>query len=120
MNSSLPDIGRVSTSQIGGLEIRLARGGEDVLEYCSRKALGFIPWFPLAMGQLAASGGPIADAAKSHGATSGQIALAWLLRRSPVMLPIPGTSSVSHLEEDIAAAGLVLGEAEFATIGTEA
>jgi len=96
------------------------RKWEDVLEYCSREALGFIPWFPLAMGQLAASGGPIADAAKSHGATSGQIALAWLLRRSPVMLPIPGTSSVNHLEEDIAAAGLVLGDAEFATIGTVA
>lgn len=96
------------------------RGWEDVLEYCSREALGFIPWFPLAVGRLATSGGAIAEAAERHGATPGQIALAWLLRRSPVMLPIPGTSSVRHLEEDIAAAGLVLGDAEFAAIGRAA
>ena len=96
------------------------REWDDVLEYCSREALGFIPWFPLAMGRLAASDGPIAEAAKRRGATPGQIALAWLLQRSPVMLPIPGTSSVSHLEENISAAGLVLGDVEFAAIGKEA
>jgi pyridoxine 4-dehydrogenase len=96
------------------------RGWEDVLEYCSREALGFIPWFPLAVGRLAASRGPIGEAAKRHGATPGQIALGWLLRRSPVMLPIPGTSSVRHLEENIAAAGLILEDAEFAAIGRAA
>ena len=93
------------------------RGWEDVLEYCSRESLGFVPWFPLAVGQLAAAGAPIAEAAKRRGATPGQIALAWLLKRSPVMLPIPGTSSVSHLEEDMAAAGLILEDAEFEAIG---
>jgi pyridoxine 4-dehydrogenase len=93
------------------------RRWEDVLDYCSREALGFIPWFPLAMGGLSAAGGPIGQAAKRHDATPGQMALAWLLQRSPVMLPIPGTSSVRHLEEDIAAAGLLLGNEEFAAIG---
>jgi pyridoxine 4-dehydrogenase len=93
------------------------REWEDVLDYCSREALGFIPWFPLAVGRLSEAGGPIGQAAKRHGATPGQIALAWLLQRSPVMLPIPGTSSVKHLEEDIEAAGLLLGNEEFAAIG---
>jgi aryl-alcohol dehydrogenase-like predicted oxidoreductase len=93
------------------------REWEDVLDYCSREALGFIPWFPLAVGRLSEAGGPIGRAAKRHGATPGQIALAWLLQRSPVMLPIPGTSSVKHLEEDIEAAGLLLGDEEFAAIG---
>ncbi len=96
------------------------RGWEDVVGYCSREALGFIPWFPLAVGHLAAAGGPLAEVAKRHCATPGQIALAWLLHRSPVMLPIPGTSSVRHLEENVAAAGLILGKAELAAIGTAA
>ncbi len=93
------------------------RGWEDVLEYCAREGIGFIPWYPLAVGQLAEGGGPLGEAAKRHGAIPGQIALAWLLRRSSVMLPIPGTSSVSHLEENVAAAGLILGNGEFAAIG---
>jgi pyridoxine 4-dehydrogenase len=93
------------------------RAWEDVLEYCAHEGLGFIPWFPLAVGRLAAAAGPIAEAAKRHGATPGQIALAWLLQRSPVMLPIPGTSSARHLEENVAAAGLILDRDEFAAIG---
>jgi aryl-alcohol dehydrogenase-like predicted oxidoreductase len=96
------------------------RAWEDALEYCGREGLGFIPWFPLAVGELAAAGGPIGEAAKRHGATPGQIALAWLLQRSPVMLPIPGTSSARHVEENVAAAGLTLDRDEFASIGRAA
>src|SRR4051794_27271954 len=84
------------------------RQSEDVLEYCTEQNIGFIPWFPLAAGKLAEPGGPVAEAAERHGATPGQVALAWLLARSPVMLPIPGTSSVAHLEENVAAAALRL------------
>jgi pyridoxine 4-dehydrogenase len=80
------------------------RGSEDVLEYCTREDIGFLPWFPLATGSLARDGGPLARAAERMGALPSQIALAWLLHRSPVMLPIPGTSRVSHLEENAAAA----------------
>ncbi len=80
------------------------RGSEDVLEYCTREGLGFIPWFPLATGELAKHDGPLIRAAKRLNARSAQIALAWLLRKSPVMLPIPGTSKVKHLEENTAAA----------------
>lgn len=93
------------------------RGSEDVLDYCTREGLGFIPWFPLAVGRLSEAGGPVGQAAERHGATPGQIALAWLLQRSPVMLPIPGTSSARHLEEDLGAAGLTLSHDEFAAIG---
>lgn len=89
------------------------RGSEDVLEYCEQEGIGFIPWYPLAAGKLAEPGGPVADAAAAHDATPGQVALAWLLRRSPVILPIPGTSSVAHLEENVAAAGLTLSDEEF-------
>ena len=92
------------------------RKAEDVLEYCEEQGIGFIPWFPLAAGDLAKPGGPVAEAAERHGATAGQVALAWLLHRSPVMLPIPGTGSVEHLEENVAAAGLQLGEDELAAI----
>ena len=84
------------------------RRSEDVLRHCEAEGIGFIPWFPLAAGELAQPGGPVADAAAAHGATPGQVALAWLLQRSEVMLPIPGTSSVAHLEENVAAAGLTL------------
>ena len=84
------------------------RESEDVLDYCTRENLGFIPWFPLATGDLARSAGPIATLARRHGATRGQVALAWLLAKSPVMLPIPGTSSVDHLRENVAAAALKL------------
>src|SRR5215211_378228 len=88
------------------------RGSEDVLEACERGGLGFIPWFPLATGRLARPGGPLDEIARAHEATPGQVALAWLLRRSASMLPIPGTSSVEHLEENVAAAELRLSEEE--------
>lgn len=88
------------------------RQSEDVLEYCEEQGIGFIPWFPLAAGKLAEPGGPVADIAQAHGATTGQVALAWLLQRSPVMLPIPGTGSVEHLEENVAAANLTLSDEE--------
>jgi pyridoxine 4-dehydrogenase len=84
------------------------RSAEDVLDHCEDEGLGFLPWFPLAAGDLAESGGPLHRAARALDATSGQVALAWLLRRSPVMLPIPGTGSVAHLEENRAAAELEL------------
>ena len=87
------------------------RASEDVLNYCTGENLGFIPWFPLATGDLANSGGPLARVAGRLGATPAQVALAWLLKKSPVMLPIPGTSSVEHLEENTAAAALRLDEA---------
>ena len=88
------------------------RQSEDVLEYCEQEGIGFIPWFPLAAGKLAEPGGAVAEIAAAHDATPGQVALAWLLQRSPVMLPIPGTSSVAHLEENVAAAELQLGDDE--------
>jgi aryl-alcohol dehydrogenase-like predicted oxidoreductase len=84
------------------------RASQDVLEVCERDGLGFIPWFPLAAGNLADPGGVVARIAEAHDAAPGQIALAWLLQRSPVMLPIPGTGSKAHLEENVAAADIVL------------
>src|SRR3954466_16341821 len=92
------------------------RQSEDVLEYCEEQGIGFIPWFPLAAGKLAEPGGPVADIAEAHGATTGQVALAWLLARSEVMLPIPGTGSVDHLEENVAAAELQLTDEEIARL----
>jgi aryl-alcohol dehydrogenase-like predicted oxidoreductase len=92
------------------------RSSEDVLEYCEQHHIGFIPWFPLDAGKLADPGGAVAEVAKAHDATPAQIALAWLLRRSPVMLPIPGTGSVAHLEENCAAASIELTPDEFAAI----
>jgi|SRR5215211_2651374 len=92
------------------------RQSEDVLEHCEGHGIGFIPWFPLAAGQLAEPGGPVAEIAREHGATAGQVALAWLLARSPVMLPIPGTGSLAHLEENVAAAGLELTGDELALL----
>ena len=89
------------------------RHSEDVLEACESDGLGFLPWFPLATGQLTKGGGPLAKVAKAHKATPAQVALAWLLRRSPVMLPIPGTSKVKHLEENVAAAQIRLDDDEF-------
>ena len=82
------------------------RGSEDVLEYCEKRNMGFIPWFPLGAGKVSAVDSPLSRLAAQWKATPSQVALAWLLARSPVMLPIPGTSSVAHLEENIAAAGL--------------
>jgi aryl-alcohol dehydrogenase-like predicted oxidoreductase len=96
------------------------RAHEDVLDYCEREGIGFIPWFPLAAGKLAEPGGPVADAAEAHDATPGQVALAWLLQRSPVMLPIPGTGSVDHLEENAAAASVELTPEEIEKIGSAA
>jgi aryl-alcohol dehydrogenase-like predicted oxidoreductase len=96
------------------------RTAEPVLEHCAAHGIGFIPWYPLLTGRLAAPGGPLAAAATRHGATPAQVALAWLLARSPAMLPIPGTSQVAHLEENVAAAGLALGADELAALGAEA
>ena len=92
------------------------RGSEDVLDFCKRESIGFIPWFPLATGDLVRPGGPLDEIAARHDASPGQVALAWLLWRSPVMLPIPGTSSVKHLEENVAAASLDLDEEELAAL----
>jgi pyridoxine 4-dehydrogenase len=89
------------------------RAHEDTLKYCEQHNLGFIPWFPVAAGRLAASGGPLDDVAKRHGATVAQLSIAWLLHRSRVMLPIPGTSSVAHLEENVASARLKLSDDEW-------
>jgi pyridoxine 4-dehydrogenase len=87
------------------------RQAEAVLDYCTRAKIGFIPWFPLATGNLAKAGGPLARVAEQLGAQPAQVALAWLLRKAPVMLPIPGTAQVKHLEENTAAALLQLDEA---------
>ena len=89
------------------------RKSEAVLEYCEREGLAFIPWFPVAAGKLAQPGGKLDALAKKHGATVSQLSLAWLLHRSPVMLPIPGTSSVAHLEENVKAVELKLSAAEW-------
>ncbi|HEY4394700.1 MAG TPA: aldo/keto reductase, partial [Polyangia bacterium] len=95
------------------------RGSDDVLEYCTEHGIGFIPWFPLGAGTLARPGevhDGIDKIAKRHSATPTQIVLAWTLRKSPVMLPIPGTSRVRHLEENVAAARIVLSDAEMAAL----
>ena len=90
------------------------RSSEDVLRYCEENGIGFIPWAPISAGELAQPGGPLDAAAKRLGATASQVALAWLLRRSPVMMPIPGTGSVQHLEENMAAAGITLDDDTYA------
>ncbi|CAM4436237.1 Putative oxidoreductase YdbC [Mycobacterium basiliense] len=90
-----------------------ARGAEPLLDAAARQGIGFIPWFPLASGPLAALDGPLQQIAAAHHATPSQLALAWLLKRSPVMLPIPGTSRVAHLEENVAAAEITLTDQEF-------
>lgn len=92
-----------------------ARHSDPVLDYCEAQGIGFIPWAPLGSGALARSG--FDAVARKYGATSGQIALAWLLKRSPVMLPIPGTGKVKHLEENVAAAAIQLSDADFAALG---
>jgi aryl-alcohol dehydrogenase-like predicted oxidoreductase len=92
-----------------------SRDSEQVLEACADDGLGFIPWFPLDTGSLADADG-LEEIAKSHGATSGQVALAWLLQHSPVMVPIPGTSSIDHLEENVAAAQLQLSDDDLAQV----
>jgi aryl-alcohol dehydrogenase-like predicted oxidoreductase len=92
------------------------RSSEELLDYSAANAIGFIPWFPLATGELAKPGGPLASLADEHEASPSQLALAWLLHRSPVMLPIPGTSSVAHLEDNVAAARITLTQGEFAAL----
>jgi pyridoxine 4-dehydrogenase len=92
------------------------RGSEDVLDYCEQQGIGFIPWFPLGAGKLAESGSILDAMARKRSVTPGQLALAWTLRRSPVMLPIPGTSKVAHLEENVAAAAIHLSDEEFAAL----
>jgi pyridoxine 4-dehydrogenase len=96
------------------------RAHESVLDYCGANGIGFIPWYPLAAGDLAKPGSPLDAIAKTRGATPSQIALAWILKRSPVMLPIPGTSKVAHLEENVAAAAIKLTDEEFATLDNAA
>jgi aryl-alcohol dehydrogenase-like predicted oxidoreductase len=95
------------------------RGSEAVLDYCEKQGIGFIPWFPLAAGDLAKPGALLDRIAKTHNATPAQIALAWVLKRSKVMLPIPGTSKVKHVEENVAAAGIQLSDADFAALDRE-
>jgi pyridoxine 4-dehydrogenase len=92
------------------------RAHEDVLEYCTKHNIAFIPWFPVAAGKLAQPGGVLDEAAKKHGATVSQLSLAWLLHHSPVILPIPGTSSVEHLAENVKASDVELSDSEWAEI----
>jgi aryl-alcohol dehydrogenase-like predicted oxidoreductase len=92
------------------------RGSEAVLDYCEKHNIGFIPWFPLASGDLAKDGTVLDTIAKKHKAAPSQIALAWVLKRSPVMLPIPGTSKVKHLEENVAAVDIALSDDDFAAL----
>ena len=96
------------------------RDSEDVLDHAEANGIAFIPWFPLATGKLAKAGGPLDAAAQRHDASPSQLALAWLLRRSPVMLPIPGTSSVAHLDDNTAAALIELTDDEFAALSDAA
>ncbi|HEV2575905.1 MAG TPA: aldo/keto reductase [Acidobacteriaceae bacterium] len=96
------------------------RKSEDILNYCEKNNLGFIPWFPVAAGKLAAPGGKLDQIAKKHGATVAQLSIAWLLHRSPVMLPIPGTSSVAHLEENLKSADVHLSESEWKEVESAA
>ncbi|OBB85567.1 oxidoreductase [Mycobacterium colombiense] len=93
-----------------------ARGAEPLLDAATKQGIGFIPWFPLAAGPLAAPDGPLQRIAADHDASPSQLALAWLLKRSPVMVPIPGTSKVAHLEENVAAAQIELSDDEFETL----
>jgi pyridoxine 4-dehydrogenase len=113
----LEEIGEARlTAPIASIQNRynlFSRQAEDVLDYCEREGLGFIPWFPIATGQLAAPDGPLSALAKQAEVTPAQLALAWLLRRSPVMLPIPGTGSVAHLEENVASALVELTQEQF-------
>jgi aryl-alcohol dehydrogenase-like predicted oxidoreductase len=96
------------------------RDAEKLLDHCTEQGIGFIPWFPLATGELSKDDGPLAAAAKEHDATPSQLALAWLLKRSPVVLPIPGTSSVDHLDSNTAAASIELTDDEFTALGDAA
>ena len=127
-------IAHVGLSEVGIAELEMARGivpivtvqnkynlvdraYDEMVDHCEQVGVGFIPWFPLATGKLAAPGGPLARAAERLNATPSQVAIAWLLARSPVMLPIPGTSSVRHLEENMAGALLHLSDDELRALG---
>ena len=92
------------------------RSAEALLDYSTEQGIGFIPWFPLATGNLVKDGGPLAELSEEHGATPSQLALAWLLKRSPVVLPIPGTSSIDHLEDNVGAADIQLTDEQFAAL----
>ncbi|MCW2866430.1 MAG: oxidoreductase [Marmoricola sp.] len=96
------------------------RDAEELLDHCTEQGIGFIPWFPLATGELSKEDGPLAEAAQQHDASPSQLALAWLLKRSPVVLPIPGTKSVDHLEANTAAASIELTDEEFQALGEAA
>lgn len=98
----------------------ITRKSENVLDYAEAHNIAFIPWFPLATGKLAETGGPLSDMAAKYEATPSQLALAWLLKRSPVMLPIPGTSSVRHLEENMGAAAIRLSDEDFTALSSMA
>jgi pyridoxine 4-dehydrogenase len=100
-------------STVQNLYNLVERKSEDVLDYCDKHDIGFIPWFPLAAGELAKPGSMLSELARQRDVTTGAVALAWLLKRSKVMLPIPGTGSVDHLVENIAGAGVQLSDAEF-------
>ncbi len=103
----------VEISSVQNLYNLVDRSAEALLDHCEREGIAFIPWFPLATGKLAGSGGPLDRIAAEDEASPSQLALAWLLRRSPVMLPIPGTSSVAHLEDNLAAASIELTDEQF-------
>lgn len=100
----------VSVQNLYNLQNRKAEG---VVEYCEKEGIGFIPWFPIASGKLLDPDGPVARVAKEIGATASQVSLAWLLRRAKVMLPIPGTSSVAHVEENCGAGKVQLSDAQY-------
>jgi aryl-alcohol dehydrogenase-like predicted oxidoreductase len=106
----------VEISTVQNLYNLTDRSSEDVVDYCEREGLGFIPWFPIASGKLAQPGGPVDEVVHATGASPSQVALAWLLARSSVMLPIPGTKSVAHLEDNCAAATLTLSDEQVAAL----
>jgi pyridoxine 4-dehydrogenase len=122
-NVTVPDIEAASkVFKVATVQNRynlVDRGSEDVLDYCEKHGIGFIPWYPLAAGRLTKSGSILDAVAKAHDATPSQIALAWVLKRSPVMLPIPGTSKVAHLEENVAAVNIQLSDEEFDALDRE-
>ena len=105
--------GTAEIASVQNLYNLVDRGAEELLDHCTREGIAFIPWFPLATGKLAGGGGPLDRIAAEDDASPSQLALAWLLRRSPVMLPIPGTSSVAHLEDNLAAASIELTDEQF-------
>jgi pyridoxine 4-dehydrogenase len=108
----------VAVSTVQNLYNLTDRSSEDVLEHCTKTGMGFIPWYPIAAGELAKPGGPVDAIARETGATPAQISLAWLLAKSPVVMPIPGTSSVSHLEENCAAATVTLTPDQLETLNS--